>query len=112
LSLCEQLGLDPARLVDIFADTSGGPNVLKGRGPTIVAALQGRDTGPITFDVDLICKDLRTMIEEAASRGMALPVAAAALASFDEAAKEGLNASDSVVLPIRWMKRARSNRDR
>jgi 3-hydroxyisobutyrate dehydrogenase len=106
LSLCEPLGLDPARLVDIFADTSGGPNVLKGRGPMIVAALQGKDTGPITFDVDLIRKDLRTMIEEAASRGMTLPVAASALQSFDEAAQEGLNASDAVTLPVRWMKRA------
>jgi 3-hydroxyisobutyrate dehydrogenase len=106
LSLCEQLHLDPARLVDIFADTSGGPNVLKGRGPMIVAALQGKDTGPITFDVDLIRKDLRTMIEEAASHGMTLPVTASALACFDEAAKEGLNASDAVALPVRWMKRA------
>lgn len=107
LSLCGQLGLDPARLVDIFADTSGGPNVLKGRGPMIVAALQGKDTGPITSDVDLMRKDLRTMIEEAASRGMTLPVAASALECFDEAAKEGLNASDAVTLPVRWMKRAR-----
>ena len=107
LSLCEQLGLDPARLVDIFTDTSGGPNVLKVRGPMIVAALQGKDTGPITFDVELIRKDLRTMIEEAASRGMTLPVAASALECFDQAAKEGLNASDAVTLPVRWMKRAR-----
>ena len=73
----------------------------------LVAALQGKDTGPITFDVDLIRKDLRTMIEEAASRGMTLPVAASALQSFDEAAQEGLNASDAVTLPVRWMKRAR-----
>jgi len=107
LSLCEQLGLDPARLVDIFSDTSGGPNVLKARGPMIVAALQGKDTGPITFDVDLIRKDLRTMIEEAASQGAALPVTASALACFDEAAKDGLNASDAVTLPVRWMKRGK-----
>jgi 3-hydroxyisobutyrate dehydrogenase len=32
LSLCDSLKLDPARLVDIFADTSGGPNMLKVRG--------------------------------------------------------------------------------
>ena len=42
LSLCRPLGLDPARLMDIFADTSGGPNMLKLRGPVIAAALQGR----------------------------------------------------------------------
>jgi len=107
LSLCGQLGLDPARLVDIFADTSGGPNVLKGRGPMIVAALQGKDTGPITSDVDLMRKDLRTMIAEAASRGMTLPVAASALQCFDEAAKDGFNASDAVALPVRWLQRAR-----
>jgi 3-hydroxyisobutyrate dehydrogenase len=107
LSLCEPLGLDPARLVDIFADTSGGPNVLKGRGPMIAAALQGRDTGPITFDVDSIRKDLRTMIEEAAARGTTLPVAARALECFDEAAKDGLSASDAVTLPVRWMKRGK-----
>ena len=107
LSLCEHLGLDPARLVGIFADTSGGPNVLRGRGPMIAAALQGRDTGPITFDVDGIRKDLRTMIEEAASRGATLPVASRALECFDEAAREGLNSSDAVRLPVRWAKRAR-----
>ncbi len=106
LSLCEPLGLDPARLVDIFADTSGGPNVLKGRGPMMVAALQGKDTGPITSDVDLLRKDLRNMIEEAASRGATLPVASRALECFDEAAREGLNASDAVTLPVRWIKRA------
>ena len=105
LSLCSNLGLDPARLVDIFADTSGGPNVLKGRGPMIVAALQGKDTGPITSDVDLMRKDLRSMIAEAASRGMTLPVATSALQCFDEAAREGLSASDAVTLPARWMKR-------
>ena len=105
LSLCSNLGLDPARLVDIFADTSGGPNVLKGRGPMIVAALQGKDTGPITSDVNLMRKDLRSMIAEAASRGMALPVATSALQCFDEAAREGLDASDAVTLPVRWMKR-------
>jgi 3-hydroxyisobutyrate dehydrogenase len=107
LSLCAQLGLDPARLVDIFADTSGGPNVLKGRAAMIIAALQGKDTGPITSDVDLMRKDMRTMIAEAAARGITLPVAATALECFDEAAKEGLNKSDAVALPVRWMKRAR-----
>lgn len=108
LSLCEPLGLDPARLVDIFADTSGGPNVLKGRGPMIVAALQGKDTGPITFDVDGIRKDLRNMIEEAAARGATLPVTSQALECFDDAARDGLGASDAVALPVRWMRRARA----
>src|SRR5207244_4962280 len=66
LSLCRSLDIDPARLIDIFADTSGGPNMLKVRGPALAATLQGKETTPVTFDVDLIRKDLRTMLEEAA----------------------------------------------
>ena len=58
LSLCQGLRLDPARLIDIFADTSGGPNMLKVRGPAIAATLQGKQTSPVTFDIDLICKDI------------------------------------------------------
>src|SRR3989449_11131939 len=73
LSLCEPLGLDPARLMDIFADTSGGPNVLKVRGPAVAAALAGKDPGGATFNVDSIRKDLRTMLEEARALGRELP---------------------------------------
>ena len=107
LSLCAPLGIDPARLLDIFADTSGGPNMLKGRGPAIAAALSGKDIGAPTFDVDSIRKDLRTMIEEAASLGASLPVASRALECFDEAAREGLGARDGIALPVRWAKRGR-----
>src|SRR5207249_11582611 len=68
LSLCEPLGIDPARLMDIFADTSGGPNVLKVRGPAIVAALAGEGPGGATFDADSSRKDLRRMLEEERAR--------------------------------------------
>ena len=60
--------------MDIFADTSGGPNVLKVRGPAIAAALHGKETTPVTFDIDLIRKDLRTMLDEAKALGVTLPV--------------------------------------
>jgi len=104
LALCRPLGLDPARLVDIFADTSGGPNVLKGRGPALAAALQGKDVGPITVDIDAMRKDLRTMVEEAKSLGTELPVTARALDCYDEAAASGLGKSDITAIPVRWMK--------
>ncbi|MGB7541451.1 MAG: NAD-binding protein [Burkholderiales bacterium] len=105
LSLCAPLGIDPARLVDIFADTSGGPNVLKARGATLVSALQGKDVGTVTFDVDSIRKDLRTMIEEAKALGVRLPVASRALECFDEAAQDGLGKGDASTLPVRWAKK-------
>jgi 3-hydroxyisobutyrate dehydrogenase len=105
LALCAPLKLDPGRLISIFSETSGGPNVLKARGPAVAAALSGQDTGPVTFDVDLIRKDLRVMIAEAKALGAALPVSQCALECFDEAAEEGLGAADGAVLPARWAKR-------
>ena len=106
LVLCKPLGLDPARVMDIFADTSGGPNVLKVRGSAIAKALQGQDTGAITFDIDSIRKDLQTMIEEAQSLGGTLPVTARALECFDEASREGLGKGDATLLPVRWTKQS------
>ena len=38
--------------MDLFADTSGGPNVLKVRGGAIAAMLSGGDAGMATFDID------------------------------------------------------------
>ena len=106
LSLCQPLGLDPVRLMDIFADTSGGPNVLKVRGPAIAAALQGKETAPVTFDVDLIRKDLRTMQEEAKALGVTLPVSSCALECYDDVAREGFGSSDGTTLPAQWLRRA------
>jgi len=104
LSLCEPLGIDPARLMDIFADTSGGPNVLKVRGPAIAAALAGKDPGGATFNVDSIRKDLRTMLEEARALGRELPVTQRALDCFDRAARDGLGAADAAMLPASWLR--------
>jgi 3-hydroxyisobutyrate dehydrogenase len=106
LAIIRPLGLDPARVMDILADTSGGPNVLKVRGATIAKVMGGGDAGPVTFDVDLIRKDLRTMIEEAAALGASLPVTQRALEVFDEASREGMGGEDAVRLPVRWMNRA------
>jgi 3-hydroxyisobutyrate dehydrogenase len=106
LSLCRHLGIDPARLIDIFADTSGGPNMLKVRGPAIAATLQGKDTTPVTFDVDLIRKDLRTMLDEAAALGVNLPLTARALDCYDTAAGDGIGRSDATMLPAHWLQRS------
>jgi 3-hydroxyisobutyrate dehydrogenase len=104
LALCRALGLDSGRIVDIFADTSGGPNVLKGRAAALAAALKGEDVGPITVDIDSMRKDLRTMIAEAQSLGTRLPVTASALQCYDEASLAGLGQGDITAIPVRWMK--------
>ena len=107
LSLCRSAGVEPARLIDIFADSSGGPNMLKVRGPAIAATLQGKETAPVTFDIDLMRKDLRTMLEEASGLGVELPLTAQVLERYDEAARAGMGASDATMVPAHWLRRSR-----
>jgi len=107
LALCAPLKLDPDRLISIFSETSGGPNVLKARGPAVAAGLRGQDSGPVTFDVDLICKDLRVMIAEGKALGIDLPVSQRSLECFEEAAKEGMGPRDGALLPARFVRRVR-----
>jgi 3-hydroxyisobutyrate dehydrogenase len=105
LALCAPLGIAPARLIDILADTSGGPNMLKTRGASIAATLAGGETTPVTVDIETMRKDLRTMVDEARSRGFALPVASRALECFDEAVKDGWGARDVTMFPARRLNR-------
>jgi 3-hydroxyisobutyrate dehydrogenase len=107
LLLCRPLGLEPERLLSIFADSSGGANVLKVRASKIAAQLTGKDPGPVNMAVELVCKDLKTMIAEANALGGTLPAAETALKCFEEAARSGLAAKDQSVLPANWAKRAR-----
>ena len=105
LALCQPLGLEPARLVSIFADTSGGPNVLKTRGGMLADAMQGKPPANTTFNIDSIRKDMATMIEEARALGYdELPVTARALECFDEVSRIGLGDGDAVLLPMTWLK--------
>jgi 3-hydroxyisobutyrate dehydrogenase len=100
--LCRHLKLDNKWLMEFLSDTSGGPNVLKNRGPAIAATLEGKDPGPLTFDIDLVCKDLRTMIAEAKARGATLPLAERTLAIYDDAARAGWGKRDGSWLPAYW----------
>ena len=99
LALCRSAGLPGDRLVDLFADTSGGPNVLRSRAAAVAAALDG--TAPAgTYDVDSMRKDLRAMLDEAADLGAELPVAAAALGRADACAAAGQGDRDGVAISL------------
>jgi 3-hydroxyisobutyrate dehydrogenase len=102
LLLCRPLGLEPERLLSIFADSSGGANVLKVRSPMIAAQIAGKDAGPVNFTVDGVCKDLRTMVAEAKALGRTLPAAETVLKCFEEAARSGLADKDQTALPAHW----------
>ncbi|HZP78788.1 MAG TPA: NAD(P)-dependent oxidoreductase [Pseudolabrys sp.] len=99
VSLCQHVGVDPVRLMDIFADTSGGPNFLKQRGPVIAKVLSGGDAGATAFDIDSARKDMRTMLAEAKLRGAELPLIERTLATFDAASRAGLGPQDQTNIP-------------
>jgi 3-hydroxyisobutyrate dehydrogenase len=101
LSLVHHLKLDPARTMDILADTSGAPTMLKNRGPAIAAALAGKDNPP-SVTIDTLRKDLAEMVAEARACGYDALVTQAALQSFDQASKAGLGAKDCTALPVSW----------
>ncbi len=100
--LCRHLGLDNKWLMEFLSDTSGAPNMLKTRGLAIASALDGNDIGAANFDVDLICKDLRTMLAEAGKRGATLPVAQQTLSIYDKAVADGWGKRDGAWLPAYW----------
>lgn len=106
LVLCAPLRLDLHRVVDIFADSAAGPNLLKGRGTAIAKVLKGEDTGGAMFDVDSMRKDLRSMIEEAKALGAEAPLTECTLKCFDQASEEGFGAADTAALPARWLRRS------
>ena len=104
LSLVQPLGLDPARVIDIFAETSGGPNMLKVRGPMIAQALSGDASVPVSVNVATMRKDLRAMLAEAERNHVKLPGTALALQAFEQAAASGLDAADCTQLPVWWLR--------
>lgn len=107
MSLCRHLGKDPAWFIDVFADTSGGTNALKARGPALAAALGGKDPGPTTFDIDSIRKDLRTMLDEGKSLGVDLPVVARTLELYDQASAAGWGSKDVTNVLTYWLNQRR-----
>ena len=107
-ALCRHLNLDRTAMMDLFADTSGGPNILKVRGPAIAAALSGESAPQPAFDVDSIRKDLRTMLAEGKARGFDLPLVQQALAVYDQASEAGWGKRDGSSLPAFWSSRAQA----
>jgi 3-hydroxyisobutyrate dehydrogenase len=103
LSLVEPLGLDPKRVIDILADSSGGPNMLKVRGGMIAQALADGQGGAPTVDVATMRKDVAAMLDEARAHGRKLPLTEQTLRSFELAASKGHDKADCTQLPVWWL---------
>jgi 3-hydroxyisobutyrate dehydrogenase len=99
LSLLDPSCMDPARAIDLLADSNIGAGILRARAAEIVAALNGEASGPAAFDVDTMRKDLRYMADAASS----LPLAGRTLEVFDRASREGGGGVDGVAYPAYWI---------
>ena len=106
LALCRPLGLDPSRIMDLLSDTSGGPNVLKVRGPAIADILKGGPGGPVTFDLASAIKDLRTMLAEGGRRGLELPLVEKTLACYEETKGKVSGNAEVSAVSVYWANRA------
>ena len=87
IAMAKPLNIEPERLIDMFGDSSGGPNVLKVRGPAIAAMLKGGEYPPATFNIDGGIKDMQAMLDLGRARGLDLPLVERALACYQEARK-------------------------
>jgi 3-hydroxyisobutyrate dehydrogenase len=105
LAISRHLKIEPARMMDILADTSGAPTAVKNRGPNIAAWLAGGDFGAVTFNLDDARKDIRTMIAEGRARGVDLPLIEHTLACFDEASTAGYGKGDGSGQAVYWARR-------
>ena len=106
LSLIKHLNLEPARVMDILADTSGAPAMMKNRAPAVAAVLTGKENPP-TVTIDTLKKDLAEMVAEAGACGYEAPVTRAALQSFERASRAGLGAKDCTAVPVSWLNSVR-----
>lgn len=107
LAVSRHLGFDHARMMDLLADTSGGTNAIKNRGPSVAKMLGGDLSGAVTFNLDDARKDLRTMLAEAKSRGVELPLIERTLTCFDEASTAGWGQRDVSSQPVYWSQRGK-----
>jgi len=104
MAMARPLGLEPERLLDMIADSSGGPNMMKTRAPTVAKMMKGEDT-PVTFDLAGCIKDLQSMQAEGKARGITLPLVQMTLACMEESVSKGLGAKEAAMHSVYWAKK-------
>ena len=104
MAMARPLGLEPERLLDMIADSSGGPTMMKTRAPTVAKMMKGEDT-PVTFDLAGCIKDLQSMQAEGKARGITLPLVQMTLACMEESASKGFGAKEAAMHSVYWAKK-------
>lgn len=108
VSLVRDAGIAPEKMIEILADSSGGTNALKNRGPKLVAALKEGPKAEVGFDIDGMRKDLRTMLAVGGAMGVDLPLTAKALECYDGAAQAGWGSRDASNLVVHRLEKAKA----
>ena len=106
--IARDVGWEPERLLDLFAESNGANNALKMRADMIVAMMENRDPGATTFSIANGLKDLRTMVDTGTAKGADMPATKAALAGFEESNKKGLGGGDGASHAVYWASRGKS----
>jgi len=104
-AIARDVGWEPKRLLDLFVESNGANNALKARAEMIVAMMENRDPGPTTFSIANAVKDLKTMVKTGESKGAEMPATKAALASFEDAVKNGFGGNDGAKQAVFWSQR-------
>lgn len=108
LALCEPYKFDPKFLIDLFAESTGGPNALKTRGPSIVTSLSGGEVA-VTAALDTLSKDTKLMLETAAAQGHDSPIIAGVSKAFADAQAAGMGQLDCSAYPVYWARKGKAS---
>ena len=112
LRLIDHLSLDPHLLISLFADSTGGPNLLRIRGKLIADAMAGAALPPAQGGVGIFTKDLQVMLSQAAQSGTSLPMANVALAEYRNLQDHHAGDIDGVMLPVLLLQLSRAKQAR
>lgn len=108
LSLCKDLKIDPAELLDFLSETSGAATVLKQRMPGIVAKLKKVPSSQRTFSLDGGIKDVKQMLAEGRKRGVELPLLKQTLECYEEARRAVGGSEEVSNTSVYWATRAKA----
>ena len=89
------MNLDPERLMDILADTSGAPTMMKARAPTVRRCSRARTRRYVRLAGCM--KDLQSMQAEGKARRLSLPLVQMTLACMEKSASKGLGGKEAAM---------------
>ncbi|HYL33609.1 MAG TPA: NAD(P)-dependent oxidoreductase [Stellaceae bacterium] len=95
IALTRDFKIPPAKMMEIFAESSGGINGLKVRGPAVVKTLETGERPPVGFTIDGVIKDMNIMLDWARHLGIELPALERVRTSYQAASRAGWDQADN-----------------